>query len=294
MSTTHSSETPASETPASEALVALTIAGSDPSGGAGIQADLKTFHQHRVYGAAVISLITVQNTLGLQMVQPLEADAVVAQIDAVISDLPPAAGKVGALGTAAIVEAVAARALEFKFPLVVDPIFDATDGRVLLEPEARQILKDRLLPVATLATPNIEEAAFLSGRSTSSVGAMKDAAKAIADIGVASVLVTGGGGPGEAVDVLYTAEEFHTFRSKRVSGGPFHGTGCTLSAAITAHLARGIYLVDAVRCAKDFLSAAIDSMPGLGSGSSPLNHHAVAGIEPTAVEEVRSTGTEGR
>ena len=260
--------------------VALSIAGSDPSGGAGIQADLKTFHQHGVYGAAAISLITVQDTRSVQRVDFLDSGLVLAQVDAVLKDLPPQAVKTGALGAAGVVEALAARAVGFDFPLVVDPVFAASDGTPLLEEEGKAILRDRLLPVATLVTPNVEEAAFISGRSVRDVGEMKDVAKAIAEKGAASVLVTGGGGPEEAVDVLYTAGEFHTFRAKRDRPGEAHGSGCTLSAAITAHLAKGTYIVDAVRAAKEFVTSAFLSMPRIGSGPAPLNHH--ADVDPSA------------
>lgn len=265
--------------------VALTIAGSDPSGGAGIQGDLKTFHQHRVYGAAVITLLTVQNTVTVRSARPLEAEFVLEQVDAVLEDLPPQAAKTGALGTAAIVEGIAARAVDFGFPLVIDPVLSATKGMALLDEEGRTILRDRLIPVATLVTPNLEEAAWLWGREVGDVGAMKDAAKAIAEQGAASVLVTGGGGPKEAVDVLYTAEEFYTFREKRMGTGEVHGTGCALSAAITAHLANGIYLVDAVRAAKLYVTRAIEAMPDLGAGSGPLHHGVETGVDSPTLQE---------
>ena len=172
--------------------IALTIAGSDPSGGAGIQADLKTFHRFGVYGEAVITLLTVQNTLSVTRVDVLDAGLVLEQVEAVITDLPPNAAKTGALGNARIVEALAARARTFAFPLVVDPVMVSKHGHLLVENEAVVCIQRHLLPLAFLTTPNLAEAAALSGRTVTNPAEMRDAARAICDKGAKAVLVKGG------------------------------------------------------------------------------------------------------
>lgn len=254
--------------------VALTIAGSDPSGGAGIQADLKTFHQHGVYGEAVITLLTVQNTVSVSRVAPVDPDLVVAQIRAVISDIPPAAAKTGALGTAEIVKAVAREAQSFRFPLIVDPVMISKHGAPLVADDARDALRDLLLPQTFLLTPNLHEAAALTRLSVDSVDGMKRAAEALVALGARNVLVKGGHLDGPAVEVLLFAGEFHEFTSERVQTRHTHGTGCTYSAAITAELAKGRELREAVGRAKAFITRAIGSSPGLGSGNGPVNHFA--------------------
>ena len=226
--------------------VALTIAGSDPSGGAGIQADLKTFHQFGVYGEAAITLITVQNTVGVERVEVLAADLVADQIRAVISDIPPAAAKTGALGNRAIIEAVAALAAGFPFPLVVDPVMVSKHGAALLEADAIEVLKTNLLPYAFLLTPNLEEAALLTGVEVRDVDGMRAAAQQLAALGPRAVLVKGGHLTGVATDVLYFEGEFHEFTSPRFETQHTHGTGCTFSAAITAALASGSDLRGAI------------------------------------------------
>lgn len=252
--------------------VALTIAGSDPSGGAGIQADLKTFHQLGVYGTAVISLITVQNTTRLSAVETLDPALVGAQIDAVLEDIPPQAVKTGALGTAAVIEVVAAR--RFDCPLVVDPIMIGKHG-ALLAPEARAALRDRLIPKASLITPNLAEAAALAGIPVRTPDEMREAARRIAGLGAKAVLVKGGHLQAQApVDILYCDNAFTEFPGIRIETRHTHGTGCTYSAAITAFLARGLDLPDAVARAKRFIEEAIRTNPGLGAGSGPLNHWA--------------------
>jgi hydroxymethylpyrimidine/phosphomethylpyrimidine kinase len=257
--------------------IALTIAGSDPGGGAGIQADLKTFHQLRVYGAAAITLITVQNTTGMSRVETLDPGIVGEQIDAVLADLAPAAGKTGALGTAAIVRAIAARRMDF--PLVVDPVMIGKHGAPLMDADARTALRDLLIPGAVLVTPNLPEAAELAGRVVNSIDAMKDAAVRIGACGVPAVLIKGGHleGPGfenETVDVLWHNGIFTEFRATRIATRHTHGTGCTYSAAITAFLARGFPMPDAVAQAKRFIHEAIRTNPGLGAGAGPVNHWA--------------------
>ena len=243
--------------------IALTIAGSDPSGGAGIQADLKTFHQLRVYGTAVITLITVQNTTRLSRVETLDAELVAEQIGAVLEDLPPRAVKTGALGSEAIVDVVAA--CRFHCPLVVDPVISSKLGAALAPAGALR----KLLPKAALVTPNLEEAALLAGIPVTNPGQMKEAARRIAG---PSVLVKGGHLKGEAIDILFHKGEFFEFTAPRVETRHTHGTGCTYSAAITAFLAQGMEIPEAVRRAKLFIQAAIETSPGLGHGSGPLNH----------------------
>lgn len=249
--------------------IALTIAGSDPSGGAGLQADLKTFHQFGVYGEAVITLITVQNTVGIARVDTLPADLVLAQIQAVLEDIPPDAAKLGALGNQEIIEAVAS--LQLKCPLVIDPVMIAKHGAPLLAKDAVFAFRSLLLPQATLLTPNLQEAAELTGRPVSNPAEMRTAAQALCDLGAGSVLVKGGHLEGEALDILLHQGEFLELPAHRIQTQHTHGTGCALSAAITAGLAQHQPLPEAVWHAKQFVHAAIRTNPGLGRGSGPLN-----------------------
>jgi hydroxymethylpyrimidine/phosphomethylpyrimidine kinase len=254
--------------------VALTIAGSDPSGGAGLQADLKTFHQHGVYGASVVTLLTVQNTQTVSAIKILESDFVVAQLDAVLADIPPLAAKTGALGNVANIEAVAQRAATFSFPLVVDPVMISKHGQPLIEDDAVNVLVGKLLPAAFLVTPNLFEASKLASIQITDLRAMEQAALIIAESGVKHVLVKGGHFDGNAVDVLLSNGEMHRLSAKRTETRHTHGTGCVLSAAITARLASGADVVTAVTEAKRFITAAIRTSPGLGGGSGPVNMHA--------------------
>jgi hydroxymethylpyrimidine/phosphomethylpyrimidine kinase len=246
--------------------IALTIAGSDPSGGAGIQADLKTFHQLHVYGAAAITLITVQNTTRVSRVEMLDPALVSEQIDAVLEDLPPQAAKTGALGTAVIVEAVAGRLIAC--PLVVDPVMISKHGAPLMDSTARDALRKLLLPKAALVTPNLHEAAELAGMSVDNLDRMREAAIRIGG----SVLIKGGHLSGDSVDLLYHDGGFTELRAVRIDTRHTHGTGCTYSAAITAFLARGVPMVEAVTRAKRFIDEAIRTSPGIGAGSGPVNH----------------------
>jgi hydroxymethylpyrimidine/phosphomethylpyrimidine kinase len=254
--------------------VALTIAGSDPSGGAGIQADLKTFSRFGVYGEAVVTLITVQNTVRVDRVECLPAELVAAQVRAVLDDIPPGAAKTGALGNRAIVETVAALAEEFRFPLVVDPVMISKHGAPLVAPDAREALVTHLLPRAALITPNLPEAAALAGFEIRDLDGMRRAAERIAGIGARAVLVKGGHLEGCAIDLLYAGGEWREFPAERIDTRHTHGTGCTYSAAITAELARGSSITDSVARAKRFITEAIRSAPGLGHGSGPVNHQA--------------------
>ncbi len=254
--------------------VALSIAGSDPSGGAGIQADLKTFHQFGVYGEAVITLLTVQNTVAVDSVQVLDPDFVSAQLIAVLEDIPPMAAKTGALGTAAMVERIAFLAASFTFPLVVDPVMISKHGAPLMAPEARNKLIELLLPACALLTPNLHEAAAITGMRVETPAQMREAAMAILDLGAGAVLLKGGHLEGAAMDLLLWHGGEMKLPAKRIETKHTHGTGCSYSAAVTALLASGHGLEEAVRQAKGWIHAAISTNPGLGRGNGPVNHFA--------------------
>ncbi len=257
--------------------VALTIAGSDPSGGAGVQADLKTFHQHGVYGAAAITLLTVQNTRGVTAVAVQPAGLVRDQIEAVTSDLPVAAAKTGALGSAEVVEAVAATLRGVAFPVVVDPVMISKHGAPLMDAAAQAVFARHLVADVALLTPNAHEAQALLGRAVTTRTEADAAARAfVGELGCRAVVVKGGhvDEDGDAVDVLYRrgADAPAHVRSPRIATRHTHGTGCTYSAAIAARLARGDELEDAVRGAKDWLTEALRRAPGLGHGIGPVDH----------------------
>lgn len=254
--------------------MALTIAGSDPSGGAGIQADLKTFHQFGVYGEAVLTLATVQNTQRVSRVEVLSPDLVTDQIAAVVSDVRPHAAKTGALGSADVIAAVAGMAAEFDFPLVIDPVLISKHGARLLSTDGEEALKS-LLRHATLVTPNIPEAEALTGLAIHSEEDMTGAARRLLEYGCRGVLVKGGHREsGDAVDVLVTRSLIQRFSRPRLQTRNTHGTGCTFSAAITACLAKGLDVVPAIASAKQYIQAAIETALPLGSGIGPLNHFA--------------------
>lgn len=255
--------------------IALTIAGSDPSGGAGIQADLKTFHQHGAYGTAVLTLLTAQSTRGVTRVDVCAPDLVLAQLDTLLADLPPSAAKTGALGSAAVVRAVASRAARFAFPLVVDPVMISKHGAPLLDEDARDAIATELMPHAALFTPNAHEASALTGMEVRTREHARAAARALVERGARAVLVKGGHVEGAPIDVLATREgALVEIASERVDTQHTHGTGCTYSAAITAHLAGGVPLEDAIRRAKAWLTEALRSAPGIGGGVGPVDHFA--------------------
>lgn len=258
--------------------IALTIAGSDSSGGAGIQADLKTFSAFGVYGASALTALTAQNTHGVQGVHAVPAAFIVAQIDAVLGDLDVGAIKTGMLASSEIVEVVTKR-LEASplIPLVVDPVMVATSGDALLDPAAIDILRKRLLPRAFLITPNLPEAAKLLGTiEAKSEGEMAEQARAILAFGCRAVLLKGGHGEGpEALDLLVQRDgSVVRFVRPRVATRATHGTGCTLSAAITALLAGGVKLEDAIARAKTYVWNALQAGAdlGIGSGNGPVDH----------------------
>ena len=254
--------------------IALTIAGSDPSGGAGIQADLKTFHQLGAYGEAVVSLLTVQNSRSLARVECLAPELVLQQIDALLDDMPPAAAKTGALGSFELIEALGTAAAGWNFPLVVDPILLAKHGANLAPANAASAFLTHLVPHATLLMPNLPEAEALCGFPVDSPSTMERAARTLSGLGANSVLIKGGHLAGDPLDLLLHEGRVHRFPSTRISTPHTHGTGCTYSAAITAHLAKGVPLPTAVEQAQAFVHRAIASNPGIGGGSGPLDHWA--------------------
>jgi hydroxymethylpyrimidine/phosphomethylpyrimidine kinase len=264
--------------------VALTIAGSDSGGGAGIQADLKTFHAFGVFGTSAITAITVQNTLGVSAVHAIPVDIVTAQIAAVASDLRPAACKTGMLATRELVEAVAAAITTHALPhYVLDPVMVATSGDRLLDEDAAGAVLHELVPLARLVTPNLDEAGILVGFAVADVTGMRRAAHMLVDAGAGAALIKGGHLPDdELVDVLFDGTEMHEFRRARLHTRNTHGTGCTLSAAITAALAQDFPLITAVELALDYVHRAIAGAPNLGSGNGPLSHFQPVRPEPVA------------
>ena len=253
---------------------ALTIAGSDSGGGAGIQADLKTFGALGVYGTSAVTAITAQNTVAVTRIQEVAADLVAAQIEAVAEDIGTDAAKTGMLWSAAIIEAVARSIERFKIPnLVVDPVMIAKSGARLLRDDAVEALKRRLLPLADVVTPNLPEAEVLSGHPVADEAGQREAARRILATGARSVVIKGGHGDGpNAVDLYFDGADFQELKGERVATTSTHGTGCTFSAAITAYLAHGLPRLDAVARAKEFLTGALRAAPGLGRGVGPLDH----------------------
>jgi hydroxymethylpyrimidine/phosphomethylpyrimidine kinase len=252
--------------------VALTIAGSDSGGGAGIQADLRTFAAHRVHGASAVTAITAQNSQAVVDWAPVEPRLVAAQIEAVAADMPVAAAKTGMLATAEIVAAVAEAAGRLQLgPLVVDPVMVAKSGHRLLDAAAEQAYR-ALLPRAALVTPNLHEAGVLLGRPVGDLAAMRQAARDLRAMGPGAVLVKGGGLPGAPVDVFFDGERLEEILAPRVDTRNVHGTGCTLSAAICARLALGAPLLEAVRRAKAWLTEALRRSYASGKGRGTPDH----------------------
>ncbi len=253
---------------------ALTIAGSDSGGGAGVQADLKTFAAYSVYGLSAVTAVTAQNSLAVTAVHPVPAPIVASQIAAVATDFGAQAVKTGMLVDAAIVEAVAASLEEFKLPnLVVDPVLIASRGAALLDADGVSALRTRLLPLARVVTPNRPEAEQLTERAIASTGDAADAARRIYDMGPAAVILTGGHLTGDAVvDILYDGVELLELRGTRVETAHSHGTGCTFAAAVAAGLALGRALPEAARSAKRYVEQGLRRAPGLGRGNGPLAH----------------------
>lgn len=255
--------------------IALTIAGSDSGGGAGIQADLKTFQRFGVFGTSAITAITAQNTQGVSGWDAVSPAMVRAQIDSVAEDLFPGAFKTGMLANAAVATIVAAAIRDHDLRnYVLDPVMVATSGDVLFEPDTIEVIRRELVPLAALVTPNIHEAAILIGEEIDDEDSMAHAAEVLVnEMGAQAALIKGGhlDSGNRVVDMLYDGD-IRTFRGQRLDTTSTHGTGCTLSAAITAQLAKGESLHAAVRSAIDYVHNAIATAPGLGSGHGPLNH----------------------
>ena len=251
---------------------ALTIAGSDSIGGAGIQADLKTFSRLQVYGMSVITALTAQNTIGVSSVMDVPPDFVLHQLDAVLTDIPPDALKTGMLLNAAIIEVVAAKIREHGLTkVVVDPVMFATSGAELLRQDAVRVLQRVLLPLALVITPNINEAQALTGKQIRTTGDMEEAALQVHAMGARYVLLKGGHIEGDATDVLFDGNEFWHICAERIPARDCHGTGCVLSAAITAHLALGRSVREAVELGKQFVTEAIRNGLRIGGGQGPCD-----------------------
>ena len=255
---------------------ALTIAGSDSGGGAGIQADLKTFAALGVHGMSAITAITAQNTVEVRAVQDVDPEIISEQIDAVVQDIGVDAAKTGMLHKAEVIELVSEKIEEYGFPVVVDPVMVAKSGAALLDPEAKGTLIERLLPLATVVTPNAVEAEAISGIKVSTIEEGKDAAEAIAGMGARAVLVKGGHifHRDKAVDILYHGGAFRLLEGVRHDTEDTHGTGCSLSSAIAAEIAKGKEIPDAVERAKAYVNTAIRYSLRIGRGHGPLNHMA--------------------
>ncbi|MGI8313632.1 bifunctional hydroxymethylpyrimidine kinase/phosphomethylpyrimidine kinase [Halobacillus mangrovi] len=255
---------------------ALTIAGTDPSGGAGVQADLKTFQELKSYGMSVITSVVAQNTTGVKGVHHLPINMLDNQLEAISSDMPVHAIKTGMIATEEMMGAVAEWIAKMNVSYVMDPVMVAQSGDPLIEKEARLYLKNHLVPLASLLTPNIPETEDLLGEKIETKEDMKQAAVSIVEkLGCGAALVKGGHFQGDAVDYLYDGDWIHTFRSERIETKNTHGTGCTYSAAITAYLSQGYPIVRAVKLAKYYVTEAVRHSFDLGHGSGPTNHFAV-------------------
>ncbi|WP_347549620.1 bifunctional hydroxymethylpyrimidine kinase/phosphomethylpyrimidine kinase [Pseudalkalibacillus hwajinpoensis] len=255
----------------------LTIAGSDSGGGAGIQADLKTFQERDVYGMSAITALTAQNTLGVHEVFPQSVEAVRSQLDAVLSDIRADAVKTGMLFSSDIIEIVAGKIREYQLSnLVIDPVMIAKGGASLLQKDAVLAMKEKLLPLGAVITPNVPEAsAMLNNMKIASIEEMEIAAKELAQCGSKAVLIKGGHMEGaNSIDVLYVNEQFYHYQSKRIETKHTHGTGCTFSACIAAELAKDKSIPEAVSRAKAFITSAITHSLPIGKGIGPTNHAA--------------------
>lgn len=252
---------------------ALTIAGSDCSGGAGIQADLKTMTVNGVYAMSAITALTAQNTTGVAGILEVTPDFLKQQIDMIFDDIRPDAVKIGMVSSSALIRVIAERLRFYRAEnIVVDPVMVATSGSALMKNDAVETLIDQLLPLATLVTPNIPEAQVLSGMSIETEEEMEAAARKIGDACHCAVLVKGGHNINDANDLLYTDGKLQWFYGKRIDNPNTHGTGCTLSSAIAANLAKGYPLTQSVQKAKEYISGALAAMLDLGKGSGPMNH----------------------
>ncbi|MDX8362016.1 bifunctional hydroxymethylpyrimidine kinase/phosphomethylpyrimidine kinase [Cytobacillus sp. IB215316] len=255
---------------------ALTIAGSDSGGGAGIQADLKTFQELDVFGMSAITAVTAQNTLGVQGVFPLTVEATIQQIDSIATDLAPDAIKTGMLFSSELIKAVANKISEYRWQhIIVDPVMVAKGGAALLQEEAVTTLKKYLIPLAYVITPNIPEAEIIAGIKINNLDDRQKAAKMIHELGAQNVIIKGGHDEDDiVVDLLFDGDEFYEFHNKRIETRHTHGTGCTFAAAITAEIAKGKAIYEAIETAEAFIQAAIQHELGIGLGHGPTNHWA--------------------
>ena len=252
---------------------ALTIAGSDCSGGAGVQADIKTMEANGVYAMSVISVLTAQNTLGVQKLFPVSAECITAQIDSVFADIFPDAVKIGMPGTTELIQIIAERLRHYQAKhIVVDPVMLSSSGSTLVDEKAAEMMKKELFPLAEVLTPNIPEAEVLTGMKIKSAEDMIRAAEQISKEYDCAVLCKGGHQIHTANDLLFADGTYHWFEGKRINNPNTHGTGCTLSSAIASNLAKGYDLQTAVERAKEYISGALAAMLDLGSGSGPMDH----------------------
>ena len=251
----------------------LTIAGSDPSGGAGIQADIKTITVHGLYACAVITSLTAQNTRGVYGIRDVEPDFVAAQLDSVFSDIYPDAVKIGMVSGEGILEVILNKLRQYRpSHIIIDPVMVSTSGRELLSYRARKLMEEELLPMGTLITPNLPEAQTLTGLSVQTEADMEEAAERLALRTGNAVLIKGGHREGEAADILFCGGKVSRFVSPRIENPNTHGTGCTLSSSIACHMAEGNDMEESIRKAKEYLNGALEAMLDLGKGNGPLNH----------------------
>ena len=253
---------------------ALTIAGSDSGGGAGIQADIKTMTMNGVFATCAITALTAQNTLGVTGIMDVSAEFLAKELDAVFTDIPPDAVKIGMVSATSIIETIAEKLIEYKAKnSVLDPVMVATSGAKLISDDAIYALTEKLIPLATLITPNIPEAEVLADMKITSVEDMLSASKIISEKYSCAVLCKGGHSLNDSNDLLYSAGNYKWFNGKRIDNPNTHGTGCTLSSAIASNLAKGYDLETSIQRAKDYISGALNAMLDLGAGSGPMKHN---------------------
>ncbi len=253
---------------------ALTIAGSDSGGGAGIQADIKTMTMNGVFATCAITALTAQNTLGVTGIMDVSAEFLAKELDAVFTDIPPDAVKIGMVSATSIIETIAEKLIEYKAKnIVLDPVMVATSGAKLISDDAIYALTEKLIPLATLITPNIPEAEVLADMKITSVEDMLSASKIISEKYSCAVLCKGGHSLNDSNDLLYSAGNYKWFNGKRIDNPNTHGTGCTLSSAIASNLAKGYDLETSIQRAKDYISGALNAMLDLGAGSGPMKHN---------------------
>jgi hydroxymethylpyrimidine/phosphomethylpyrimidine kinase len=257
----------------SRVVSALSIAGTDPTGGAGIQADLKTFQEREVYGMSVVTSVVAQNTLGVNSIHHLPISFIEQQLQAVFDDIVPEAVKTGMIASVEMMELISETLKKQDVPYVIDPVMVAKSGDALMEETSRKVIREALIPLATVVTPNIPEAEILVDFKIENTEDAKRAARVIVDeLGASAAVVKGGHLSGEAIDILYDKKEYHYFTSERTNTKHTHGTGCTFSAVITAELAKGKSIAEAVAIGKQYITDAIQYTLGVGKGNGPTNH----------------------